>query len=122
LFIAEGIDVVRHPEPHVGAVTPLAERLGDVAPEANRPAVIVRGAGGVLAASGLLIALGIAPRLGGGIAAAVLGSATAIGPRTRSDVLVKAALTGAALLIAADTSARDARRLAAARHRVASRG
>jgi uncharacterized membrane protein YphA (DoxX/SURF4 family) len=127
LFIAEGIDVLRHPEPHVDAVAPIVDRMNGVTLAGMGPAAIVRGTGGGLVASGLLIALGIAPRLGGAAAAAVLAPATAVGYQfwtkddpsarrhTRADLLKSAALTGAALLIAADTSTRDARRLAAAR-------
>jgi uncharacterized membrane protein YphA (DoxX/SURF4 family) len=131
-FIAEGLDVARHPDPHVALVGPAVERLSEVTALPNSPAGIVRGSGGVLAASGALIALGAAPRLGGMVAAAILGPATACAyPFWREKdrearrtmlgaFLTRAALTGAAVLIAADTSRRDARRLDAARRATSS--
>jgi uncharacterized membrane protein YphA (DoxX/SURF4 family) len=80
----------------------------------------------------VLIALGIAPRPAGAVAAAILGPAAVLGypfwtekdrevrRTTMAAFLTRAALAGAALLIAADTSRRDVRRVAAARRATSS--
>ncbi|MDR1426609.1 MAG: DoxX family membrane protein [Bifidobacteriaceae bacterium] len=126
-FIAEGIGVVRHPEPHAELAAPFAERLSGATGLPDSPAAMVRTAGAGLAAAGAAIALGVVPRLAGASAAIVLGVVAEAGypfwserdPERRREVLAgfltRVALTGAALLIATDTSARDARRLAAVR-------
>jgi uncharacterized membrane protein YphA (DoxX/SURF4 family) len=130
-FIAEGVAVARRPETHVEAAAPLVERLSAVTPLPDSPTFLVRCAAGKLVAAGALIAFGIAPRLGGALAAAILAPAAVGGypfwkerdPQRRltqfQGFATRAALAGAGALIAADTSARDARRLAQARRRSA---
>jgi uncharacterized membrane protein YphA (DoxX/SURF4 family) len=133
-FIAEGVEVLRRPEPHAEIASHLADRIGAATPVHVSPTAVARVAGGNLAAAGVLVALGLAPRAAGTAAALVLAPATVTGYRfwaekdagkrreLLSGFLTHAALTGAALLIAADTSRRDARRLAAARHTAKSQG
>jgi uncharacterized membrane protein YphA (DoxX/SURF4 family) len=77
-FVSEGIDVLRHPAPHVADARATLERLRRTMPEqakgtpvaaaVEKPisdaqlTMIVRAHGGALAVAGLLLALGRAPR------------------------------------------------------------
>lgn len=74
-FIADGIDAVVHPDAHTGALTKLEPRLAKVAddvPYVPRDArTLVRISGAVTATSGVLLALGVAPRVAAGVLAAV---------------------------------------------------
>ncbi|MDR0432847.1 MAG: DoxX family membrane protein [Bifidobacteriaceae bacterium] len=124
LFIARGVRWIRYPEREGGAIAPLVYQLSKETGMPDRPLGIVRVGGGKLVAAGVMIILGIAPRLAATLAAAILGTVavqqypfwvdrqSVDKADVVEDFLTEAALVGGGLLIAADTSRRDARRAA----------
>ena len=120
-FIASGVKAVKDPDALVPATEPLAEKFvpfaqrtlpGSVSayiPEDTRSLVRLGGISAV--AGGVGMATGIAPRLGGALAAgSMLPQLAAADPRgaldksaARSDFLAKLALAGAALVLTQDT-------------------
>ncbi len=120
-FIASGARAVRDPDSLVPAAEPLAEKFVPFAqrtlpgavsayiPEDTRSLVRLGGASAV--AGGLAMATGLAPRLGGALAAgSMIPQVIAADPRgaldkqaARTDFLAKLALAGAALVLTQDT-------------------
>lgn len=123
-FVAEGVDALVRPDPHVRAARASLD-LADRATRGQVPAAddrvlraAVRAHGAVTAAAGACLALGRAPRTAAlvlalstaplAVSAAVAEPATGSTTRgeRRRQVLRPVALTGAALLAAADTEGR----------------
>ncbi len=120
-FIANGVKAFRDPDSLVAAAEPLAEKFVPLAqkvfPEAVAAYVpedtltLVRLNGIVSIAGGLGMATGIAPRLGGGLAAAsMISHVLASNPRgaadpsaARSIFVRNLALAGAAIVLTQDT-------------------
>lgn len=120
-FIASGVKALKDPDALVPATEPLAEKFVPFAqrklpesvsayiPEDTRSLVRLGGVASV--AGGLGMATGIAPRLGGALAAgSMIPHVVAADPRgaldksaARTDFLAKLALAGAALVLTQDT-------------------
>lgn len=120
-FIANGVRALRDPDALVPATEPLAERFVPFAqktfpeavsayiPEDTRSLVRLGGAASI--AGGLGMLTGVAPRVGGALAAgSMLPHVIAADPRgaldkpaARGDFLSKLALAGAALVLSQDT-------------------
>lgn len=117
-FIERGMDALRHPGPHVEATAPLLAKVGPTLRLPDDPVLVVRASGGVIAASGVLLATGKLPRV------AALGAAVGLVPTTASQhafweekdpvarreqrvqFITNVSLFGAALLAAVDTEGR----------------
>jgi putative oxidoreductase len=114
-FVERGLDAVRHPGPHVEATAALLARVGPPLHLPNDPVLVVRASGGLMAASGLMLATGRAPRLSALVAALTLVPTTTAShafwqekdPVARREqrvhFLKNVSLMGAALLAAVDT-------------------
>jgi uncharacterized membrane protein YphA (DoxX/SURF4 family) len=126
-FVAEGVDVVRHPAPHAEQLRSTLARVPagllppslDVVPSDARLRALARAHGAALAVAGLLVVGGKAPRTAA-LALAALTAPLVVANlpdrkadrdrehrRARRDRLVQAVtFTGAALLVAADREGR----------------
>jgi uncharacterized membrane protein YphA (DoxX/SURF4 family) len=112
-LITDGLAALRDPAPHAEVAAPITAQLAKLSSLPDNPVACVRAAGGTLTAAGALVAVGLAPRLAGALAAAVLAPVTALGyqfwtvkqdPERRAQVragfLSHLALLGGALAIA----------------------
>jgi uncharacterized membrane protein YphA (DoxX/SURF4 family) len=120
-YVADGVDVIRNPDKHVELAAPIIAKVSDVAGGVQIPATtVVRAAGGQLAGAGVLMSLGIFPRLAAAAAAVILAPVTALGyqfwkisdpterAQTRQGFLAHLALLGGALLVLASGSKKHA--------------
>src|SRR5690554_4398151 len=122
-FVAEGVDVLRHPDRHAAAAEDLlrsAQKLSPTVtvPEPDQVRQLVKMHGAAVALAGAALGTGRMPRLAGlTLAALTFPLALAEQPfasglsreerrRRRARVTEVAAMTGAALLAAADTAGR----------------
>lgn len=118
-FVAEGVDALRHPEGHVATARTALDRLDGTIPaevdlDDDTLKTVVRAHGAATAVAGGLLAIGKVPRLAGA-ALALLTLPLALaelavdkqhrGPKRerRQRLLRPLALTGGALIVAADT-------------------
>lgn len=122
-FVAEGMDVLRHPQPHADAAAAGLERLaarseGFTPPEPERLRMLVTAHGAGMAAAGAMLATGRAPRFAGLLLATLTLPLAAVDHpferglpaderrRRRTRFVQVLAMTGGALLAAADTQGR----------------
>lgn len=127
-FLAEGVDALRHPQGHVATARTALDRLDARTPadidldlDERRLTTVIRAHGAATAVAAGLLAVGKAPRVAGAaLAALTLPLALAElavdkadrGPKRerRQRLLRPLALTGGALLVAADTHGRPSLR------------
>lgn len=119
VFIADGLDAVRHPDAHVARiekVRPQLKNATDAVGLPDDPRLIVRASGAITVAAGLALATGKAPRLAAFVLAAVSAPTmlarypvwAAHGSVQRREytegLLRSAALLGGLLIAGADTA------------------
>ena len=118
VFVADGVDVLRHPGPHTARAQTAWRRLGErteVPPlDAGQVRTIVRAHGAATAVAGLMLATGKAPRVAGLLLAALtlplvvadrLVGEDSTG-KARRTLVERLSMVGGALLAAADTEGR----------------
>jgi uncharacterized membrane protein YphA (DoxX/SURF4 family) len=118
VFVAEGLDLVRHPGPRVEGARPLVRLLAEPLRLPDDPELLVRANGAAMAAAGALLGIGRFPRLSALVLAASLVPTTYVEhpfwaekdaeakKRQRQAFLKNTALVGGLLIASVDTEGR----------------
>jgi len=112
-LIADGVDALRHPEPHAEAVEPWIAKVAESLPIPEDAVQVTKAAAGGVIAGGAMIASGIMGRFGACIASSVVAPSVVVGypfwkeedPEARRQVLkgfiMHLAMLGGTLLVLA---------------------
>jgi len=115
IFVAGGLDALRHPAPKAALVEPQLKELAVRMGLPDDPELLVRANGAAQMAAGLMLATGRLPRLGGAVLVASLVPTTYLGHRfwekkdptersqQRTQFLKNMGLVGGLLLAVVDT-------------------
>jgi len=112
-LIADGVDALRHPEPHAEAVEPWIAKLAESVPIPEDAVQVTKAAASGVIAGGVMIASGVMGRLGACVASSVVAPSVVVGypfwkeedPEARRQVLkgfiMHLAMLGGTLLVLA---------------------
>ncbi|MDQ2757204.1 MAG: DoxX family protein [Actinomycetota bacterium] len=118
IFVAGGIDQLRHPGAKVGSASPLLDKVIPALGLPDDKEMLVRANGATMVAAGAMMATGRLPRVGGLLAALSMAPTTVAGhsfweksdpterAQHRTQFLKNVAIIGGALMVAVDTDGR----------------
>jgi len=78
-LIADGVDALRHPEPHAEAVQPWVAKVAESLPIPDDPVQVTKAAAAGVIAGGAMIASGVMSRLGACVSSSVVAPSIVLG-------------------------------------------